>query len=635
MYRLFCLLCVVSVFMSACGDQKSSPAQTSAGTQKVVALAADPAHSVHYVGMEAICGGQIPCYSSIQAAINDAAAGDTVRVLAGTYDENISLKSGVTLQGAGAVSTIINGRRAGSVVTAIAVDSAAKIDGFTLTGGSNIRGGGIYNYGSALTIANVTINGNTAGYWGGGIMNEHGAPNLLNVTISGNTAMFGGGIFNDHCSPTISNTAISGNTAKPELYGKGGGINNYWSSPTITNTTITGNAAMYGGGIYNQYLSSPLIYNTVISGNSATQGGGGIHNYLSASPTLISGVVTENTAGYGGGVYNDNNATLLVQNSIITANTGGGILSERDSAVTSNYNDFWNNDGYDHSGRFAGIHNIAADPGFIDAAKGEYRLQPGSPCIDAGSNAVVPDFLSRDIYGNPRLLDGNDDGTTVADIGAAEYMVPLTLKLDVPSSGVALQDIANLQATTTGARSVEFFVREPGGDDGIPIGYDNLVAGFVATPVTWKHLLDTAALQDGNYIAFAVARNVVGEQVMSTIVPFSIRNWATIQLLPATPASNAGRTVPVKFVVRVAANVDPLEPFVHNEGLEISIYNPAVPAESTQIAHYGPSATSYRIDDAVQSYITNYKTGRSPADYTVEIRRTGFIVARFAFQTLK
>ena len=54
------------------------------------------------------------------------------------------MKSGVTIQGAGAgddplVSSIIDGNENGSVVTAIEVDSTARLDGFTIR--SRIMGG--------------------------------------------------------------------------------------------------------------------------------------------------------------------------------------------------------------------------------------------------------------------------------------------------------------------------------------------------------------------------------------------------------------------------------------------------------------------------------------------------------------
>ena len=83
-------------------------------------------------------------FTAIQACIDTASAGDTCLVKAGIYYENITMKSGVTIQGAGAgddplVSSIIDGNENGSVVTAIEVDSTARLDGFTIR--SRIMGG--------------------------------------------------------------------------------------------------------------------------------------------------------------------------------------------------------------------------------------------------------------------------------------------------------------------------------------------------------------------------------------------------------------------------------------------------------------------------------------------------------------
>ena len=54
--------------------------------------------------------------------------------------------------------------------------------------------------------------------------------------------------------------------------------------------------------------------------------------------------------------------------------------------------------------------------------------------------------------------------------------------------------------------------------------------------------------------------------------PFSIRNWAVLVLLPSSESNKAGRTMPVKFALRVVEEVDPAMPFVINQELDI-FYN--------------------------------------------------------------
>jgi len=64
-------------------------------------------------------------------------------------------------------------------------------------------------------------------------------------------------------------------------------------------------------------------------------------------------------------------------------------------------------------------HNVDKDPLFIDANSGNFYLQSGSPCIDAGTNENAPsvdlDFLSR-----PQ--DGDGDGEAICDMGAYEFV---------------------------------------------------------------------------------------------------------------------------------------------------------------------------------------------------------------------
>ena len=60
-----------------------------------------------------------------------------------------------------------------------------------------------------------------------------------------------------------------------------------------------------------------------------------------------------------------------------------------------------------------GMGNITNEPRFVNSAAGDLRLQPDSPCIDAGTKAHVTS--PTDLNGRPRIL-----GRSV-DMGAYEF----------------------------------------------------------------------------------------------------------------------------------------------------------------------------------------------------------------------
>ncbi len=152
-----------------------------------------------------------PC-KTIQGAISNAAAGDTIKVSEGTYTDThwdgvVVIDKSLTLMGGWNTAfttqnstSIIDGQEERRGIS-VARDISVVLDRFTIQNGNNIRGGGIYNAGS-LIINNTTLRNNTGGVGGtgsdggGGIQND-GTLTLNNSTIHNNTVLggfYGGGI---------------------------------------------------------------------------------------------------------------------------------------------------------------------------------------------------------------------------------------------------------------------------------------------------------------------------------------------------------------------------------------------------------------------------------------------------------
>lgn len=289
-----------------------------------------------------------------------------------------------------------------------------------------LNGGGIYCYNSsAPTIRNCTIVGNSVYQDGGGIAcKDDSSPMIINCTIAGNSAgSQGGGVSIESSFPTISHCVISDNRALLD-----GGIS-CWNNalPLILDCTIAKNRATYAydkyrsaGGIGMQ-MSSPMIANCLIWGNASFRAAGGIMIRDSSFPTIVNCTITANEAtsttstSVAGGIYSADSVATIV-NCILWGDIPTELFVENtifhpNRLPVVSYSDV----------HWSGTGNIHADPHFVDPANGDFRLQPGSPCIDAGANAKAPD---DDLQGTPRPQDGNGDGLAIVDMGAYEVAGP-------------------------------------------------------------------------------------------------------------------------------------------------------------------------------------------------------------------
>lgn len=230
---------------------------------------------------------------------------------------------------------------------------------------------------------------------------------LDGFTITNTTLWFDlYGILCEGSSPTISNCKVHGFWGQSSSMGIR--ILGASAFPMITDCEIYSN----NFGIFIN-ASSATITNCMVYENTNIQIGILDASYI----TITNCTITLSYAHYQGLLYASDTFFIRVTNSILWAFGGEPvpvIYFDNNTHESIGYSDVW--------GGYAGTGNIDADPLFTDAANGHFHLQSGSPCIDTGTNfaAEIPPL---DFEGDPRIVDGDLDGTAVVDMGADEATI--------------------------------------------------------------------------------------------------------------------------------------------------------------------------------------------------------------------
>ncbi|MFZ5856176.1 MAG: choice-of-anchor Q domain-containing protein [Chloroflexota bacterium] len=461
------------------------------------------------------------------------------------------------------------------VITSSSTDSTATLDGFTISFGR--------------------ADGGTSNNFGGGMDNSSGSPNLTNLNfINNSAAISGGGIYIIDGNPTLTNVTFSSN--KAGVYGAGLYIKN--SDSTLSNVTFFENfASSKGGGMAVFDDCTVLLTNTTFANNYAREEGKAIWVYWEAGDSKIE-------------IHNS-----IFWNSEEVYPIFEGLVRE-----------IWIYDSilqFGCLGKFSACQNvISTDPLLGEFANNggftqTMALEPASPAIDAGNNDIC---ALTDQRGVTRPKDGDNNGTTICDMGSYEFTFVITsiLRADPnPTSGNTVRfhvtfsepvqnvDASDFILTTTGNMGASSITNVSGSDADYTVSVEtasgngtirldvkeatdiqdltgnNLVGGFASGDIytVKKRLtLRSQPAYDG-YIWESTETSGIGLRGDSTGTTFSIGDDNIDRQYRAILSFNTESLPDDAVITRIALRIKQsttvgVDPFTTHGGLKVDIRKP-------------------------------------------------------------
>jgi len=366
---------------------------------------------------------------------------------AGTDLRGFSVTGGRGVPGSGGGGVLVEGGSARLVDCVIrgnvgitggglrAIGANLSIETCRFEGNDALIGGGLGVEGGAVTMRGASFEGNRATSFGGGaaFLGTNGV-SVEDSSWRGNRAgSFGGGIYANQSQLAFRDLEIEGNGETVAFEGGsfsiqpigGGGIYTTSCSGTIDAMRLLDNHGSFGAAAYFAGAGNLLVANALVVGNGRVCDCATGAIYLnSSSPTFVNGTVV----GNGGfvGMFTTYNSFPVVANSIVVGAADGSAPQQsfggNGRAIVSHSLV----QGIPFAAEFGpGIRFLAGSP-MLDPDRSFVPL-PGSPAIDAGSNAAVPAEIVTDLRGFARFVDDpetpdiGEGKAPIVDLGASEF----------------------------------------------------------------------------------------------------------------------------------------------------------------------------------------------------------------------
>lgn len=375
--------------------------------------------------------------------------------------------------------------------------SAVTVANCTFEGSLAHNGAGLLALKSDLTVTNCRFDGNYAlGGRGGGMYvdGDWQNPGVLYpatvrecVFINNIAEVNGSGVGDagalwcsfdvpmaiEQC--TFENNQARWRFASGSSAANAGAVLIFGAGSTIDRCIFRGNRAHVAGALW--VGRDTTITNCLFAKNEAFRVSSGAFDYggyagaifaAGGHAEIVNSTFHVNTARSVGGVMQGLIGTATIANSVLWSNTSteeeatlldmqlGGDVALRFSCIRGLFVPIPGEDPPDPA-NFPGcidIDPIVVDPlgsdGIAGTSDDDLRLSNVSPCIDAGSNSLIPAGIGTDLNGNDRVVDDpatpdTGSGTPpIVDMGAYEFGDIAVCPADLTGAGGAADGIVNV-----------------------------------------------------------------------------------------------------------------------------------------------------------------------------------------------